>query len=538
MMILMSHKVRSKAPQVPPLPPAESEQVVEPARKRGRPPGSRNECVKELYPCVLGIDLSRFANVPVELRNRFAGNFAAALAECLKLLDTAYENEDYDVGDLISQGVPEVTYALARALNEQVLTEERGYLGPRICCSELGCGGSLEYQGDVKRTVKTKLGDLSFSRAYYHGGCGHSVCPLDVRLGIDGMHGTLPDFQELLAMTAASMSFPEGVSFIGRFLPTKVSLKHHEDVTATVGRDLSARQQQEVEQMESSPSQAASRNGDLEDRVAFLGVDGGFCRVRDHSEPSKEFKLAVFAEIVAKKDGSAADDPESYSQMFTLKNKSFVGHLSSPEPFYQHVQAEYFRRGDHKAKTLHGVADGGAWCLPRMALVAQEGQELSLVLDWFHAAERVADAANAAHPNNPSQAAEWKTSVKDALWNGNLETFFARLQDALAEAVDDNKTVLAEHLYYFQERKSVLRYKECRERRLPVGSGAIEGGIRFVGKDRLHGTGMRWNMGGAENILQLRCAKYSDRFDEFVRNRKVERMDRYRHEKAAWLRAA
>jgi hypothetical protein len=164
---------------------------------------------------------------------------------------------------------------------------------------------------------------------------------------------------------------------------------------------------------------------------------------------------------------------------------------------------------------------------------------LSLILDWFHADERVSDAANVLHGLSTDAAAEWRTRVRSDLWDGRLDDFFKALQQAVdnAKKPEASKT-LREHYSYFLSRRELLRYKECRERGLPIGSGAIEGGIRFIGKDRLDRTGMRWKIAGAEDILQLRCIKYSDRWDELATRRAEHRRRLYTTVKAKWNKAA
>jgi hypothetical protein len=45
-----------------------------------------------------------------------------------------------------------------------------------------------------------------------------------------------------------------------------------------------------------------------------------------------------------------------------------------------------------------------------------------------------------------------------------------------------------------------------------IGSGAIESANKFICHDRLKKTGAWWYPTGANNVLKLRCAKYSGTF--------------------------
>jgi hypothetical protein len=54
---------------------------------------------------------------------------------------------------------------------------------------------------------------------------------------------------------------------------------------------------------------------------------------------------------------------------------------------------------------------------------------------------------------------------------------------------------------------------EMREETWPLGSSMVEGGARQF-KERFCGPGMRWSRQGAENLLSVCAAVFSQRFDE------------------------
>jgi hypothetical protein len=399
MMILMSHKVRSRMPEVPPEP--ESESCAEKPARRGRPPGTVNEAapVKLLREDLGSIKLGAFKNVPVDLLNRIASTFCDSIGKQIRILDASYRDGiDARLSDLIEHVIPEIVYDLGRNLMTQVLLQQRGFLGTNLRCHHDGCEGPLEYQGDVEKEIKTKLGPVSLRRAYYHGPCGHSACPLDIQLGIDGTHAALPGYQEAVAMLGASVSYPEAVRLIGALLPGKLSLKCAEAVTATIAADVQARQQAEVDAVMVDPSKAAAGSATVEG-VAVVSCDGGFIKARDHVEKTREFKLGVIGSIGPRPhiDAEQPSPANGCQPAVRLEDKRYVGRMAGPDIFFDQVEAEYYRSGFHRFKVLHGVADGADWILTRIADLAQQGQEVSTVLDWYHAAERVAAVANIVH---------------------------------------------------------------------------------------------------------------------------------------------
>lgn len=58
-----------------------------------------------------------------------------------------------------------------------------------------------------------------------------------------------------------------------------------------------------------------------------------------------------------------------------------------------------------------------------------------------------------------------------------------------------------------------MQYQEVREQHYPIGSGAVESGIKQF-KHRLTGPDMRWSRPGLERMLLLRAAVLSRTFDE------------------------
>lgn len=505
--------------------------VQAPTRRVGRPKGSRTSPVHSPGD-VAEIGQDSFPHIPVKLWEQLKEAASSFLRTVGTQLEAAYARGiENAIVKLLDDNLPDAALALGCASMEALATQERGFHGANIRCHI--CSGCLEYQGDVKKTLKTRVGSISPRRAYYRGSCGHSAAPMDMLLGVDGVHAVMPGLRDTVAWMTASMSYPEAVKVLDHFCPSKFSLKSVETITATLAK--------QVEEDLIQDGYANFQSGDddsLQPGVAVVEVDGGFIPVRDHTEPSREFKLGVLARLADEAPRNCSAPPGEVKDVKLLE-KTFVGHFAEPDIVFSDIHAEYRRRGLYRLKVFHGISDGGSWIMPRMEFLAEEGQEISLVLDWWHSDERLAEAANTLHGSGTEAAAKWRASVRSDLWFGDLDEFFTKLEQAVVDS--DRVTAqkaLKGHLAYFKARRHLLRYKECRDRGLPIGSGAIEGGIRFIAKDRLNRTGMRWNIRGAEAILQLRCAKYSGRWKELAEKRIATSARRYRDAQTVWNRAS
>jgi hypothetical protein len=62
----------------------------------------------------------------------------------------------------------------------------------------------------------------------------------------------------------------------------------------------------------------------------------------------------------------------------------------------------------------------------------------------------------------------------------------------------------------------------------PIGSGVIEGACRYVVKDRMERTGMRWEIEGASAMLELRSLYLNGDWQAFMNYRiKCEQEELY-----------
>ena len=60
---------------------------------------------------------------------------------------------------------------------------------------------------------------------------------------------------------------------------------------------------------------------------------------------------------------------------------------------------------------------------------------------------------------------------------------------------------------YFQNNAERMKYKEYRDAGLPIGSGKVEGGCKYIVGKRFKGSGMRWKKQDNEKVLRARMAK-------------------------------
>jgi len=187
---------------------------------------------------------------------------------------------------------------------------------------------------------------------------------------------------------------------------------------------------------------------------------------------------------------------------------TYVGTTAKTEGFGKMVQIEAQRRGLRQAQTVLALGDGGSWIDP---LTQREYLCDQRIVDYYHAAEHLHDAARAACGRDSPGAVTLAEELKTHLWNGELDAVVdtvrqhsQRLGPPQAEDGPEHpRRVLATNVGYFQKHRGHMDYPRYRKKGWPIGSGVTESGVKQFNK-RVKGTEQFWNLDGVEAILALR----------------------------------
>jgi hypothetical protein len=155
-----------------------------------------------------------------------------------------------------------------------------------------------------------------------------------------------------------------------------------------------------------------------------------------------------------------------------------------------------------------GIHDGGNWIDP---LWEEYFGCHERILDYYHAAEHLHEAAKAAHPGDAKTAGLLAEDLVTLLWDDKTQPLLTKLRDFSAKAGEPAENdpaghprkVLSRSVGYFGKHRRHIDYPEYRAKGWPIGSGITESGVKLFGK-RVKGTEQFWNVKGAEAILALR----------------------------------
>ena len=268
---------------------------------------------------------------------------------------------------------------------------------------------------------------------------------------------------------------------------------------------------QRVEEEEGVRATAMPTQGEAPSRVPKkkqrmgASMDGVIIHIR--KEGWKETKIGVVFEI----EVLASQDKET-GEMMRLAHaahNSYVAHLGGPEKVGEKLWTEAHRRQWEQAWDTIVVGDGATWIWNQAALHFSQSQQ---VVDWYHAKEHLLAAARLVKPDGGSAHTRWVNSRETLLYQGHADKIADELEKTAHKCGVNSDRLLAE-AGYFRSNHKRMNYIELREEEWPIGSGMVESGAKQF-KARFSGPGMRWSRTGAENLLPIRAAVLSGRFDQ------------------------
>jgi hypothetical protein len=131
------------------------------------------------------------------------------------------------------------------------------------------------------------------------------------------------------------------------------------------------------------------------------------------------------------------------------------------------------------------------------------------ILDFYHASKHLGDFCKLF--NNPEKGQERYHRWYQMLLDGEVLQVMAEMKSAM-DQLSSPKEGWGEY-GYFQNNVERMKYQEYREAGLPIGSGKVEGGCKYIVGKRFKGSGMRWKKQDNQKVLRARMAKINRYLD-------------------------
>jgi hypothetical protein len=335
--------------------------------------------------------------------------------------------------------------------------------------------------------VLTVHGEVKVRRAYYYcGRCKQSFLPYDEVLGL--ADEISPGLMPLVCLAGTLAPFADAAEdVLKRFAGVRVSASTVLRSTEGEGERLRAQQKEGrmVEATQPEPKWTAPREAGQP--VAYVGLD-------------------AFSVPMQGVQASKAEHRMLYTALLYTPEKEHTRYLVDFEldALAEQVRSQARALGLAQVSDLIAVTDGGNGL--EEALQRHLAENLTTILDWYHAAEHLCDFAKVWHTHDEETRTLWQAQTKTILYEQGGEALLAYLHElvlppsASAPAQEELRKLIG----YFENNRHRTDYPTYRRNGWDIGSGPTEAGCKIIG-ERLKGSGMRWVEDGAATVASLRA---------------------------------
>jgi len=174
--------------------------------------------------------------------------------------------------------------------------------------------------------------------------------------------------------------------------------------------------------------------------------------------------------------------------------------------------------GAAQAAEIVFIADGAKWIWDRIESLKREAEipHLIQVLDFYHAAEHLADALEIPPGMSPKQRRKLFEALRHILRHEGIEKVMERLKELGRTSRRSRK--MRHSLEYFETHAHRMQYAQLKEQHLPMGSGQVESAVRRVINLRFKAPGSFWKEERVNALMHLRAAFKAGRWNELMRD--------------------
>jgi hypothetical protein len=227
---------------------------------------------------------------------------------------------------------------------------------------------------------------------------------------------------------------------------------------------------------------------------------------RAEGQPAAYVGLDAFSVPMQGPGATKAEHRMLYTALLYTPRKEHTRYLVDFEldALAEQVRSQARAVGVKRVSDLIAVTDGGNGL--EEALERHLAEDLTTILDWYHAAEHLGAFAKAWHARDEGARQPWQQQAKGILYEQGGEALLAHLQALTlppgtpAEVREELRKLTG----YFEKNRHRTDYPSYRHKGWDIGSGPTEAGCKIIGQ-RLKGSGMRWVEEGAATVASLRA---------------------------------
>jgi hypothetical protein len=349
------------------------------------------------------------------------------------------------------------------------------------------CDHAAKFHSYQQRRVLTVHGAVNVRRAYYYcGRCRQSFIPYDDVLGL--VDEISPGLLPLMCLAGALLPFADAAEdVLKRFAGVRVSASTVLRCTEGQGERLRAQPKEGrmVQPAPAEPKWTAPRAAGQP--AAYVGLDA--------------FSVPMQGAGAGKADHRMLDTARLYTPQ-----KEHTRYLVDFEldDLAAQVRTQARAVGIAQVRELIAVTDGGNGL--EEALLRHLADQLTTILDWYHAAEHLGDFAKVWHARDDDARRQWAAQAEGILYDQGGAALLSHLHalELPPGVAGEVREELRQLIGDFENNRHRTDYPTYRANGWDIGSGPTEAGCKIIG-ERLKGSGLRWVDEGAATVAALRA---------------------------------
>jgi hypothetical protein len=234
-------------------------------------------------------------------------------------------------------------------------------------------------------------------------------------------------------------------------------------------------------------------------------AEPSWTKPRENEQPAAYVGLDAFSVPMQGLRAGKAEHRMLYTALLYTPDKEHARYLVDFEldALAEQVRAQATAVGIEQVSQLIAVTDGGNGL--EEALQRHLAENLTTILDWYHAAEHLCDFAEVWLGHDEPARVAWRQQAKGILYERGGDALLAHLRalefpaGTAAQVREEWRKLVG----YFENNRHRTDYPSYRAKGWDIGSGPTEAGCKIIG-ERLKGSGMRWVEDGAVTVAALR----------------------------------
>ena len=383
----------------------------------------------------------------------------------------------------------------------------------------------MRFKGVRPLAVLSAAGELVLARRYYWGEGAGGLYPSDARAGIEASVVTA-GAREVCCLMGLASDFRTAAANLKRVGGLAVCPERLRQVVEKEAAAVAARRDCGV-----VGASWSAKTHDLEKGRLYVGVDGLLVRTVTAAEKDKRRKSHAARRRSRGRRGvqnaRPLPDPRPGTDQ-TFKEVKFGVFYDQPKEHRHALATAGDAAGMGRLLRLHGsqvgldhakvkqrlaLTDGAPW------IARQLGKNLPMltarILDFYHLAQHVHQAAVACLGEGTSESAAWaKARLGEAKRLGPAPVLAAVATLAKSTRSPAKREALRRLRGYVADRLDMLDYPAARRRGWDIGSGPTEAAGKNLAL-RVRGVGMKWDLDHAADLMNLKALYESGQAQDY-----------------------